>query len=136
MEYSKKQAERVEGERRTHFRGRMRPGRRIDIRYRRADGADTAAGPAVASAVTANIGVGGAFVITESPEVVGSQLAVQIDVPGHDGTLSIACEVRWICGSGADDRVPGMGIKFAPLDVETLLIMSDFFSSLTSREAR
>lgn len=90
--------------------------------------------------VTANIGVGGAFLLSESPEPVGTELEITLLVPGHE-QLQIKAEVRW-AGGGAASASPtqgpgdpggaGMGLKFAPLDVEALLTLQNYFSTLGS----
>lgn len=124
----------IRGERRSHYRGRSRPGRRVDLEYYRLDGADTAAGPSKATTVTANIGVGGAFLLTETPESVGTALAISLRVPDRQQDIVLEAEVRWAIdtSSAAGPGVPGagMGIKFAPLEVDALLALQEYFSTL------
>jgi Tfp pilus assembly protein PilZ len=95
-----------------------------------------ASGPWV-TAFTRDIGVGGAFVETEKTEPVGRELEIEIEVPGAAGPISLGAEVRWLAGAGETPghRSPGMGIKFAALDVETLLALSDLFASLAGGPA-
>src|SRR5438105_10109294 len=62
---------------RGHFRRKPRTGRRILVRYLVLDGEDGV----VESAVTHNIGVGGAFIATDDPAAPGSRLAIDLIVP-------------------------------------------------------
>jgi len=119
----------IEGERRNHFRGRSQAGRRIDVVFRRTDGANTAAGLPQVATVTANIGVGGAFVLSEHPEAVGTALEVCIQVPGQTNELILDADVRWVCGS-SPSQAGGMGLQFEALEVAALLLLRDYFSSL------
>ena len=115
-------------ERRTHFRGKARPGRRVELEYRRADSPDDKP----SRAFTRNIGVGGAFIVTDDPYDVGTSVTVIIRVPTSDLTIEVAAEVRWKATSGEEI---GMGIKFQHLEVEQLLQLSEYFASLTGTEA-
>jgi Tfp pilus assembly protein PilZ len=106
----------------------------VDLQYHRLDGANTASGSAKASVVTANIGVGGAFLLTKDPEVVGTTLAIALRVPDRPDELLLEAEVRWAISEGST-RTPGvpgagMGVKFAPLEVDALLALQDYFSTL------
>ena len=114
-------------EKRTHYRGKARPGRRVDLKYRR-DDAERKSG---VSAVTRNIGVGGAFIITDSPHPMGAKLAIEIFVPTADTTIDVSAEVRWVVDADADPDAAGMGVKFLDVDVEALLKLSEYFASLT-----
>ncbi len=124
----------IRGERRSHFRGRSRPGRRVDLQYHRVDGDKTADGTMHATVVTANIGVGGAYLLTKAPEPVGTQLAISLAVPDLPKPLLLEAEVRWSIDE-ANANAPGvpgagMGIKFAPLEVDSLVALQNYFSSL------
>lgn len=112
-------------ERRAHFRGRPRTGRRVELRFR-CDGAET--GSIIAT--TRDIGVGGAFIATDQPCAVGASLDVDIDVPGQTRPISLRAEVRWVAAAGAGEA--GMGVKFANLDVDALLALSDFFAQIAA----
>jgi uncharacterized protein (TIGR02266 family) len=117
-------------ERRTHFRGKSRPGRRVELSYAIANDAD--AKPI--RAFTRNIGVGGAFIVTDSPAPVGARLRVVIQVPTSDEAIEVVAEVRWASAAGGDDET-GMGVKFSELEVDQLLQLSEYFASLTGTEA-
>ncbi len=122
----------IEGERRNHFRGRSQAGRRVDIVYRRADGEPTKAGGDESHAVTANIGVGGAFILSETPEAVGSELLVCIRVPGQVHELILEADVRWTRGQTAA-MGSGMGLQFEPLEDGALMLLRDYFATLGPR---
>ncbi len=81
---------------------------------------------------THDIGVGGAYIATDRPAAVGSRLDLEIEVPGPASPIALAAEVRWVANADRliAGREPGMGVKFAALDVEALLSLSDFFASL------
>ncbi len=109
-------------ERRSHFRGKPRPGRRVEVSFTGADGT-------AQRAFTRNIGVGGAFVVTESPARPGTPLMLAIHVPTATEPIEVRGEVRW-----SGDDPPGMGVKFGGLGVEELLQLNEYFASLTGRE--
>jgi uncharacterized protein (TIGR02266 family) len=114
-------------ERRLHFRGKGRPGRRVELRYRPAS---AAAGAPAITAFTRNIGVGGAFIVTDAPEPVGRALLLSLRMPTSQRAIEIAAEVRWVApAAGAGDC--GMGVKFRDLDVDELIELSAYFASLT-----
>ena len=117
------------GERRANFRGRSAPARRVDVTYKRADGSVTITGERHVLAVAANIGVGGAFLLTEMPEEVGCQLEISLHVPDRADEILVQAEVRWVKAGDAETG-GGMGVKFAPFDVEALLILREYFSNL------
>lgn len=115
-------------ERRRHFRGKARPGRRIRLRFRRRGGND-----AWTAAETRNIGIGGAFILgADLP--VKSEIEVEIDVAGRDAPLLLAAEVRWSArGDGADPL--GVGVQFHDVDIDVLLELNGYLASLTGTEA-
>jgi uncharacterized protein (TIGR02266 family) len=115
-------------EQRFHFRGKARAGRRVELEY--SDGETTE------RAVTSNIGVGGAFVLTTEPLPVGTDLKVVLTVPtAADQIIETDAQVRWVILPEQADELhsPGMGIKFMRLDVEALLLLSEYFASLTPK---
>jgi len=127
-------------EKRKHFRGKPRPGRRMDIRFRLA----APPGSPLLPAVTRNIGIGGAFIATPEPPPPGTVLFVEIKVPTCDDPLQIRAEVRWLAPAPDpadayppdDERAigPGMGVCFLNVDIDALLELSDYFSSLTGED--
>jgi uncharacterized protein (TIGR02266 family) len=117
-------------ERRGYFRGKPRPGRRVEVRYRTTD--DTGAGEHLA--FTKNIGVGGAFILTPEPLPPGTGLSIALNVPSARHPVEVTAEVRWIVDGKHDEpeREHGMGVKFNGLDVDQLLALNEYFASLTS----
>ena len=106
-------------ERRHHFRGKARPGRVLSIRFR--------APPHTAwvAAQTANIGVGGAFIVTALVQSVGSALSLELTLPTTEQTFLLSAVVRW-------STAGGMGVQFVGVDVNVLLELNDYFSTLTA----
>jgi len=105
-------------ERRHHFRGKARPGRVLPLRFR------TPPHTAWVTAQTGNIGVGGAFIVTPLVQVVGTALVLELTLPTTEQTFLLPAVVRWT-------TVAGMGVQFIGVDVDVLLEMNDYFSSLT-----
>lgn len=117
-------------ERRGHFRGKPRPGRRVEVRYRLLE----AGGPgAEEQAFTKNIGIGGAFILTAQPAPPGAHLEIAVHVPEAPRPIEVKGEVRWIVDGRHDEpaREHGMGIKFHALEVDQLLALNEYFASLT-----
>jgi uncharacterized protein (TIGR02266 family) len=119
-------------ERRGHFRGKARPGRRVEVRYRILEGGQLGDEQ---RAFTKNIGVGGAFIMTPHPPPPGTALQIALTVPAAQRALEVRGDVRWVvAGSDEDDGDDerGMGVKFAGLDVDQLMALNEYFGSLTS----
>lgn len=119
-------------ERRAHFRGRARDGQRVRLRFR-ALGGDAE----WVSTMARDLGAGGAFVATYRSLPVGTDLEVELELPGPGGTVRLSAEVRWLAEPG---RLPpgcdaGMGLAFAQLDVEALLALSDYLAGLAGDKA-
>jgi uncharacterized protein (TIGR02266 family) len=114
-----------EGQR--HFRGKPRPGRRVEVKYQVVDPHET--GPEQA-AFTSNIGIGGAFIVTPDPAPPGSALHVLVTMPPGGRRITVKGEVRWI-SDGDEDPVHGMGVKFSGLGVEETVALNEYFASLT-----
>jgi hypothetical protein len=104
-------------ERRKYFRGKSRPGRILPVRFR--VGAND-----WISAETKNIGVGGAFIATTQVQASSQTLTIELRLPTTDQIFVLPAVVRW----SAPD---GMGVQFVGVDVDVLLELNDFFSSLT-----
>ncbi len=118
-------------ERRDHFRGKPRPGRRVEVRYRVIDAGEPGEEQ---RAFTKNIGVGGAFILTPDPPAPGTDLTIALVVPQARHPIEVAGEVRWIIDGKHDEpeREHGMGVKFNGLDVDQLLALNEYFASLTA----
>ena len=123
-------------ERRGHFRGKARPGRRVEVRYRILEGGQLGEEQ---RAFTKNIGVGGACIMTTHPPPPGTALQIALTVPAASRALEVRADVRWVIagddeeGDESDeDDERGMGVKFAGLDVDQLMALNEYFGSLTS----
>jgi uncharacterized protein (TIGR02266 family) len=112
-------------ERRSHYRGKPRPGRRVEVKYTSPSGTH--------AAFTRNIGVGGAFIETPTPERTGTALTLHLLVPTTHEPIQVEAEVRWV-SPGRDEQAAGMGVKFHPLEVEELLSLNEYFASLTGHD--
>jgi hypothetical protein len=108
-------------ERRHHFRGKARPGRVLPVRFR------TATQVAWIDAETRNIGVGGAFIVSQTMQPVGATLTIEVRLPTSDQVFALPAVVRWADGGDGG----GMGVQFVGVDVDILLELNDYFSTLT-----
>ena len=113
--------DRVRYERRQYFRGKARPGRVLPVRFK------TTLHQGWITAETRNIGVGGAYITTSQVQEVGTPLTVQLSLPTSDRVFTLPSIVRW--SSAAEPA--GMGIQFVGVDVDILLELNDYFSSLS-----
>jgi uncharacterized protein (TIGR02266 family) len=127
--WHKRMGEQKKPEQWTHFRGKARPGRRVEIGYRRTDQPDAA----FTKAVTRNIGVGGAYVLTNDPEKIGTTLAIRLTIPTAPQDIEVKGEVRWGNQDG-DEEDAGMGVVFLDIDVDCVLVLGEYFASLTGAE--
>jgi hypothetical protein len=57
---------------------------------------------------TANLSIGGAFIVTPSPAAYGAAVTLVVDVPGYPSGAVIEAIVRWSDSSG-------MGVQFGPM---------------------
>ncbi len=113
-------------ERRRHFRGKARTGRRVRVRYRVRDAV------AWIPADTRNIGVGGAFLLglDLAPR---TEIEVQIDLPDRDVPLALTAEVRWRADGTGDDPA-GIGVQFHDVDIDIMLDLNGYLASLTGTD--
>jgi uncharacterized protein (TIGR02266 family) len=130
MMYSTAMTESSRIERRLHFRGKAKAGRRVDLAYRLLGESGTPGDRT--EAVTSNIGAGGAFILCAEPAAIGTKLVVELVVPTAEQTILADAEVRWVVDDGDE---AGMGVKFKQLDVESVLALSQYFASLTTTPA-
>ena len=70
---------------------------------------------------TENIGLGGAFVLVESPPPVGTKLVVYLAAATAWDALEITAEVRWV----RIDPPVGMGIRFVDLTQSQIVALHD-----------
>jgi hypothetical protein len=113
-------------ERRRHFRGKARAGRRIRVRYRRRGG-DHWTG-----AETRNIGIGGAFILG-AELAAKTEIDVEIDVAGRAAPLLLTAEVRWSSRGDGEDPL-GIGVQFIDVDIDVLLELNGYLATLTGTE--
>ncbi len=113
-------------ERRRHFRGKARAGRRIRVRYRQRGGDQWT------SAETRNIGIGGAFIL--GAELAAKvQIDVEVDVAGRAAPLLLTAEVRWSSRGDGEDPL-GIGVQFLDVDIDVLLELNGYLATLTGTE--
>lgn len=104
-------------DRRRFSRDNARPGRQLPVQVRIGDGPWHAT-------TTRNVGIGGAFLLTdgvlaEAPQP-GTELDVQLVLPGR--THRLGATVRWR-GAG------GIGVQFLAVDIDVLLDLSEYFDA-------
>jgi uncharacterized protein (TIGR02266 family) len=77
-----------------------------------------------------NLSRGGLFVPSTEPLPVGTQLQLELTVPGDATTTVLEGEVRWVRQFDADEGPAGMGVKFRDVDSalgrRIDLLVSDF----------
>jgi hypothetical protein len=78
------------------------------------------------AAETRDIGVGGAFIVTPHLLPVGTTLTIEVRLPTSDQAFALPSVVRW---TSAAEGV--MGVQFVDVDVDILLELNDYFSTLT-----
>ena len=63
-----------------------------------------------------NLSRGGLFVPSDDPMPPGTQLTLELAIPGEDAPAEIAAEVRWIREFDAAEGPAGMGLAFEGID--------------------
>jgi uncharacterized protein (TIGR02266 family) len=121
----------AKSEQRTHFRGKARLHRRVELAFCPVDSESDD----LITASTRDISVGGAFIEHDRPLPIGTELYMELYVPTSEEPLEIDAEVRWIVPPGGDGIVPGMGVEFLDLSVDALLMLNEYFASLTGTES-
>jgi hypothetical protein len=90
------------------------------------------------SAETRNIGVGGAFIATDAPALVGASILVELHIPTSERPFEARAIVRWrqqVAPAAADAHsvdAAGMGIEFVEVDIDVLLELNDYFATLSA----
>ncbi len=108
-------------ERRHHFRSKARPGRTMLVRFRAEDHSGWV------SASTRDIGVGGAFILTQLVQPVGTALTLELILPTTDQTFMLPGLVKRAT-PGPDG---GMGVQFVGVDIDILLELNEYFATTT-----
>ena len=93
----------------------------MSIRFR------TAADAGWVDAETRNIGAGGAFIATRPIPEVGTTMTVEVRLPTTDQAFTLPAVVRWV-----SEQAGGMGVQFVGVDIDVLLELNDYFSTLTA----
>ena len=81
------------------------------------------------AAETRNIGVGGAFIASAEVHQVSALLTLELTLPTTDQVFTLPAIVRWT-STGPDG---GMGVQFVGVEVDVLLELNDYFSTLTGQ---
>lgn len=110
--------DRRKAERRQLFSGIARPGRVMAIRFRTRERENWV------TAETRNIGVGGALIAATDVVPVGTAISLELVLPGSGRMFVLPAVVRW-----TSDR-EGMGVQFVGVDVDVLLELNEYFTSL------
>jgi hypothetical protein len=97
----------------------------MPVRFRPAPTATDGDGPWLL-AETRNIGIGGAFIASPAIQPIGMTLILELTLPTSDQVFTLPAIVRWV------DGIVGMGVQFVGVDVDILLELNDYFSSLAS----
>lgn len=115
---------------RTHFRGKARLERRLELAFCPADSETDE----MLAAWTRNISSGGAFIAFEHPLPIGTELYIELYIPTAEEPIELDAEVRWLVPPGDDNGETGMGVEFIDLSVDSLLALNEYFASLTGTE--
>jgi type IV pilus assembly protein PilZ len=76
-----------------------------------------------------NINEGGLFIETETPPAIGSEVALQFNIPGSDAPLQVMGRV--VRKSPGDlGEPPGMGIEFENLDNQSQNLIDELVRNL------
>jgi hypothetical protein len=113
-------------ERRRHFRGKARAGRRVRVRYRVLDHR------AWNATETRNIGIGGAFLLGVDLKP-RTEIELELDLPERATPLALTAEVRWRADGTGEDPA-GVGVQFHDVDIDIMLDLNTYLASLTGTE--
>jgi len=81
-----------------------------------------------------DVSMGGVFIATHVPPPVGTDVLVQLVLPGDEVKLQIAGVVRWIrsLSASCEGMPPGCGISWVALPASTTLVIARFVQSRDS----
>jgi uncharacterized protein (TIGR02266 family) len=74
--------------------------------------------------VSTNIGLGGLFLATSRPLLVGDRLTVQFSLPAQALPIVSAAEVRWIRDAGGPSS--GCGLQFVKPSIAAVVAIQEF----------
>lgn len=77
------------------------------------------------NAVARDIGAGGAFIVTTTPEESGTEIVLELVLPTSDEIFTLSAVARWISPEG-------MGVQFIGEPSDVLLELTDYFAMLTA----
>jgi hypothetical protein len=107
-------------ERRHHFRGKARPDRVMEVRFR------VVGHTGWIVAVTRDIGVGGAFLTSQLVQPIGTALTLELTPPSTDQVFTLPAIVRWAVSSATG----GMGVEFVDIAGDVRRELADYFATL------
>ena len=76
-----------------------------------------------------NINEGGLFVETDAPPELGSNVALQFQIPGNDEPIQVIGRVVRVTEADATEG-PGMGIEFEDLDAQARELINSLVRNL------
>jgi Tfp pilus assembly protein PilZ len=76
-----------------------------------------------------DLGMGGAFVCTETPAPIGTALVLTISAPTAWEPLEVNAEVRWL-GDDSPDRPQGFGVHFLPMNSTEAAALYDLIQAI------
>ncbi len=79
--------------------------------------------------VTANVSVGGVFILSEKPPAEGTPLHLRIDLPGLDSPIEVEGEVVWNTSEQQPKTAEGFGVKFTRIDLDTARLIERFVAA-------
>ncbi len=106
-------------ERRHHFRSKARPGRVLAVKFRAGEQSGWVA------AQTRDIGIGGAFIVSQDLRPVGAEITLELTLPTSDQVFVLPAVVRWSAGG----ENGGMGVQFVGVDIDVLLELNEMFAA-------
>ena len=73
-----------------------------------------------------DLGVGGLFIASKSPQDVGERIELIFTVPDSKETIMVEGVVMWVQKPGPKESNPGMGVQFTSLEAENRKSLQDF----------
>ena len=108
-----------------HFR---KDGRRpLSLQVQVRQGHATDASPYQAELI--DLGMGGAFVCTDTPVPIGTSLVLTISAPTAWEPLEVNAEVRWLAGE-SPERPQGFGVHFLPMSSTDAAVLYDLIQAI------
>jgi len=83
-----------------------------------------------AEGVAMNISLGGIFIVTPRPLPLGSEVSIEMSLPGHEEPLFVEGAVVRVEEGGSLTGRSGMGIMYAGLGADQLGVLKQFVGEL------